>query len=158
MPPCANYSVDICPAMSRSGKAGGRGHSATGCIIPICGTCIAVRWPVAWQVPQIGMMQPVAEWPLQMISAAILSVLFRVNLPVALFTTLYTNPFTIFPLYVVAYEYGAFVIGHHNGIAPERLHLPDMDWSNWLRILWRAMVMWEWHRRAVKRRREHGTD
>ena len=139
----------------------------------------------------VGLFAGLVPGPLQMISAAILSVLFRVNLPVALFTTLYTNPFTIFPLYVVAYEYGAFVIGHHNGIAPERLHLPDMDWSNWLqvlpdwfmslgkpfavglpllaitlailgyfgvRILWRAMVMWEWHRRAVKRRREHGTD
>lgn len=139
----------------------------------------------------VGLFAGLVPGPLQMISAAILSVLFRVNLPVALFTTLYTNPFTILPLYVVAYEYGAFVIGHHNGVPSARLQLPEMDWSNWLqvlpdwfvslgkpfavglpllaitlailgyvgvRLLWRLMVIWEWHRRTAKRRREHGTN
>jgi uncharacterized protein (DUF2062 family) len=139
----------------------------------------------------VGLFAGLIPGPFQMIGAAILSVLFRVNLPVALFTTLYTNPFTILPLYVLAYEYGAFVIGYHNDIRPERLKLPEMDWSNWLqvlpdwfkslgepfavglpllaitlailgyagvRILWRVMVIWEWHRRAAKRRRKHETE
>lgn len=73
--------------------------------------------------------------PFQMIGAAILSVLFRVNLPVAMFTTLYTNPFTILPLYVAAYELGAFVTGHESGIAAPRLALPEMDWTNWYTVL-----------------------
>ena len=138
-----------------------------------------------------GLFAGLVPGPLQMITAAILAVLFRVNLPVAVFTTLYTNPFTILPLYVVAYEYGAFVLGHHNGIASARLQLPEMDWSNWLqvlpdwfvslgkpfavglpllaitlailgyigvRILWRVMVIWEWRRRAARRRKKHGTN
>lgn len=37
--------------------------------------------------------------------------LFRVNLPIALLTTLYTNPFTILPLYVLAYKLGTWVLG-----------------------------------------------
>jgi uncharacterized protein len=137
----------------------------------------------------VGLFAGLIPGPFQMIGAAVLSVLFRVNLPVAVFTTLYTNPFTILPLYVLAYEYGALLTGYHNGIARARLALPEMDWSNWstvlpewfaslgkpfaiglpllavtlavlgyvtVRLLWRWAVVWEWQRRAAKRRREHG--
>jgi uncharacterized protein (DUF2062 family) len=34
---------------------------------------------------------------------------------VTLITTLYTNPFTIVPLYVLAYEIGAWLSGMNNG-------------------------------------------
>ena len=43
--------------------------------------------------------------PLQMLGAAICALVFRVNLPLALLVTLYTNPFTIVPLYVLAVSY-----------------------------------------------------
>jgi hypothetical protein len=49
--------------------------------------------------------------PLQMLGAAICCVVFRVNLPLALVTTLYSNPFTIVPLYLAAYTMGAWVLG-----------------------------------------------
>jgi len=49
--------------------------------------------------------------PFQMLGAAICAVIFRVNLPLALFCTLYTNPFTIVPLYLVAFEIGQTVLG-----------------------------------------------
>jgi len=49
--------------------------------------------------------------PLQMLGAAICAVLFRVNLPLALFTTLYTNPLTVVPLYIAAFALGKFVLG-----------------------------------------------
>jgi uncharacterized protein len=48
--------------------------------------------------------------PLQMAGAALCALLLRVNLPVALATTLYTNPITIIPLYLLAYELGAMVL------------------------------------------------
>src|ERR1019366_3025249 len=57
----------------------------------------------------VGMFCGLIPGPLQMIGAALLAVSFRVNLPVALIATLYTNPFTIVPLYVLAYELGAWV-------------------------------------------------
>jgi len=74
--------------------------------------------------------------PLQMISAALFAVLFRVNLPVAAFTTLYTNPFTILPLYVVAYELGAWVSGTRSGVPVEHLTFPAMHWLSWPEDLW----------------------
>jgi len=73
---------------------------------------------------------------LQMITATLLAVLCRVNLPVALFSTLYTNPFTILPLYVVAYEIGAWVSGVNNGVAVAQLSLPEMHWDSWVNELW----------------------
>lgn len=57
--------------------------------------------------------------PLQMLGAAIAAVVLRVNLPVALLTTLYTNPFTIVPLYLIAYRLGLLVMpGHAASIPP----------------------------------------
>lgn len=74
--------------------------------------------------------------PLQMISAALLAVLFRVNLPVAVVTTLYTNPFTILPLYALAYEIGAWVGGVRHGGRLGPPPFPELHWDNWAGELW----------------------
>jgi len=89
----------------------------------------------------IGLFCGLIPGPLQMISAALLAVLFRVNLPVALITTLYTNPFTILPLYAVAYELGAWVSGVRGGVAAEHLAFPEMHWSSWPAELWDWLQM-----------------
>ena len=74
----------------------------------------------------IGMFSGLVPGPLQMLTAAVLSVLLRVNLPVALATTLYTNPFTIGPLYVIAYLIGRLIIGNDGpAVSPP----PDVQWS-----------------------------
>jgi uncharacterized protein (DUF2062 family) len=65
--------------------------------------------------------------PLQMLGAGAAALLFRVNLPVALLTTLYTNPLTIVPLYYAAYKIGAFVMGAAGGTEVEPP--PDFVWS-----------------------------
>lgn len=62
--------------------------------------------------------------PLQMLAAGIAAVVFRFNLPVALATTLYTNPLTIVPLYLVAYQIGSFVLGATAG----RAAAPPPEW------------------------------
>ena len=49
--------------------------------------------------------------PFQMLGAAICAVIFRVNLPLALLTTLYTNPLTIVPLYFAGYGLGRLALG-----------------------------------------------
>jgi uncharacterized protein (DUF2062 family) len=49
--------------------------------------------------------------PFQMLGAAIGAVAFKVNLPLALLSTLYTNPLTIVPLYVAAFALGKFSLG-----------------------------------------------
>lgn len=80
----------------------------------------------------VGLFCGLIPGPLQMIGAACGAILWRVNLPVALFSTLYTNPFTILPLYWLAYQIGAWITG-----VPPKMHLsdfvlPDLHWYSWV--------------------------
>ncbi len=74
--------------------------------------------------------------PVQFFFAALFAVIFKVNLPVAVFTTLYSNPFTIVPIYIAAYAIGEFVIGNGSGAVPVTdLHLLDKNISEWIPTL-----------------------
>jgi uncharacterized protein len=87
----------------------------------------------------IGLFAGLVPGPFQMLVAALLAVPLRKNLPVALLTTLYTNPFTIVPLYLLAYEYGKLLLGaDHRAavVAPFQ-----MDWSHLLASL-RGLTEW----------------
>lgn len=74
----------------------------------------------------VGLFCGLIPGPLQILGAAIVCLVARVNLPVAIVATLYTNPFTIVPLYLLAYQIGSFVMGTRGGspAAPP----PDWDW------------------------------
>jgi uncharacterized protein len=89
----------------------------------------------------IGLFCGLIPGPLQMISAALFAVLLRANLPVAVFTTLYTNPFTIVPLYLLAYMFGTWVSGEHNVIDSAKFSFPEMQWHNWISELWAWLMM-----------------
>jgi uncharacterized protein (DUF2062 family) len=74
----------------------------------------------------VGMFSGLVPGPFQMLAAALLAVPLHVNLPVALATTLYTNPFTIGPLYVLAYLIGRLIMGSDGTrLSPP----PDVEWS-----------------------------
>jgi hypothetical protein len=73
----------------------------------------------------VGMFCGLIPGPFQMLGAGIAAVIFRVNLPAALLTTLYTNPLTIVPLYLVAYKIGSFVLGTAAGRPPT----PPPHWA-----------------------------
>lgn len=62
----------------------------------------------------VGLFCGLIPGPLQMIAAACAAMLLRVHLPLALFVTLYTNPLTIVPLYVLAYRIGRFIVADHS--------------------------------------------
>lgn len=75
----------------------------------------------------IGLFAGLVPGPFQMLTAALLTISLRVNLPVALVTTFYTNPFTIGPLYVLAYTIGRTVSGHGGD---EFVSPPELDWAH----------------------------
>jgi uncharacterized protein (DUF2062 family) len=62
---------------------------------------------------------PVAQIPV----AAIVAIFFRVNIPIAIFGTLLSNPFTTPPLLYFAYKVGAALIGHDT--PGQSIVLPD---------------------------------
>jgi hypothetical protein len=63
--------------------------------------------------------------PFQMPGAAVCAVVFRLNLPLAIVTTLYTNPLTFVPLYVFAFWLGRLLVGGSDTFVPP----PEFDWS-----------------------------
>lgn len=127
----------------------------------------------------VGLFAGLIPGPFQMLAAALLAIKLRVNLPVALFATLYTNPFTILPLYALAYQLGGWVTGTHTAAA--RPDLPGQDglsglWQGLValgqpiliglpllalllaalgyvavRLVWRVMLVRRWHARAARR-------
>ena len=87
----------------------------------------------------VGMFCGLIPGPLQMLGAAIVCVFLRVNLPLALVTTLYTNPVTIVPLYLLAYEIGGFALGARGFSTPPAL--PEWEWTHMIGSM-QAMGNW----------------
>jgi len=57
----------------------------------------------------VGLFCGLIPGPVQAVAAILACLVIRANFPLAVATTFYTNPLTIVPLYVVAYEYGRLV-------------------------------------------------
>jgi uncharacterized protein (DUF2062 family) len=76
----------------------------------------------------IGLFSGLVPGPLQMLCALALAIPLRGNLPVALLMTFYTNPFTIVPLYLLAYAYGKLLLGHAGDNVAIQPYV--VDWSN----------------------------
>lgn len=87
----------------------------------------------------IGLFAGLVPGPLQMLTAALIAVPLKKNLPVAVLMTFYTNPVTIVPLYVLAYGYGRLLLGA-NGHAPEVVPF-QFDWAHWIDSL-RELGAW----------------
>ena len=80
----------------------------------------------------IGLFCGLIPGPVQMLAALLLAIPFRSNIPLAMVMTWYTNPLTIVPIYVVAYEYGRLLLGEGDlAVLPT---LPEWEWS--LHAVW----------------------
>ena len=81
--------------------------------------------------------------PVQFTAAAILAIVGRVNLPIAVLVTLYSNPFTIVPLYFTAFKLGQFALMQSGGeLPPLAFGLKDKGFSEWIpaALEWLASV------------------
>jgi len=85
----------------------------------------------------IGLFCGLIPRPFQMLGASLLAGPLRENIPGAPALTLYTNPFTIVPLYLLAYAYGNLLLGMSATHAPV---VPfEWDWTDFgvsLHTLW----------------------
>jgi uncharacterized protein (DUF2062 family) len=71
--------------------------------------------------------------PVQFTAGALLAIAFRVNLPLAVAVTLYSNPFTIVPLYYVAFKLGQLLLLQSGGeVPPLPFNLEDKGFTEWL--------------------------
>lgn len=85
----------------------------------------------------VGLFCGLIPGPFQMLGAAVCCVMFRVNLPLALFTTLYTNPFTIVPLYLAAFTLGQWLLG-----PDDRAFVAPPDFHDGLTIWFSQLAHW----------------
>ena len=71
--------------------------------------------------------------PVQFTAGALLAIALKVNLPLAVLATLYSNPFTIVPLYWVAFKLGQLVLMEGNGdLPPVALGLEGKGFLEWI--------------------------
>ena len=79
--------------------------------------------------------------PVQFTAGALLAVAFRVNLPLAVAVTLYSNPLTIVPLYFAAFKLGELVLLQSGGEPPAGVvRLADKGFTEWLPLVLDWMV------------------
>lgn len=96
----------------------------------------------------IGLFCGLIPGPLQALGSIGGCLLFRAHLPLAVATTFYTNPFTIVPLYVVAYEIGRIFFPDAAAV-PHGFALPEsagvLDWFpafvNWMASLGKPLAV-----------------
>ncbi|HFC8518735.1 DUF2062 domain-containing protein [Neisseria weaveri] len=85
----------------------------------------------------VGLFCGLMPGPTQMISALIVAYLVRTNLPLAIFSTLYTNPLTYMPLYYLAYKIGKFILGIDSA---DTLTFPSLSSGQFLQESWHWLL------------------
>jgi uncharacterized protein (DUF2062 family) len=71
--------------------------------------------------------------PVQFLAASLLAIGFRVNLPIAVAVTLYSNPLTILPLYFAAFKLGQLALLQGGGELPSvALALEGKGFREWI--------------------------
>lgn len=77
----------------------------------------------------VGLFCGLIPGPFQILGSAICAIGLRINLPLALIVTFYTNPLTIVPLYIAAFKLGNFALGRDAGtlIPP-----PELAWGGFI--------------------------
>lgn len=71
--------------------------------------------------------------PVQFTAGALLAITGRVNLPIAVFVTLYSNPLTIVPLYYMAFRLGQLALLQSGGaLPPVALDLHGAGFREWI--------------------------
>ncbi|WP_269533932.1 DUF2062 domain-containing protein [Chitinimonas sp. BJYL2] len=88
----------------------------------------------------VGLACSLVPGPFQMLSATLLSIVCRVNLPVAIAGTFVSNPVTIVPMYLVAFGLGRLVTGS----VDENAVIPDAPVTNWGDLGQTAMAWVDW--------------
>jgi uncharacterized protein (DUF2062 family) len=132
------------------------------------------RYSVA-TATSIGLFVSYIPFPGHMLTAALLAIIFRANLPLSVAMVWVSNPFSIFPMFYFAYKVGCFVLGRTP--TPFHFHV-SFEWllaeintigiplivgslvcgtilaiigNIAIRIFWRYSVTKAWKERAKKR-------
>ena len=116
------------------------------------------RWllhPALWRLSRrsvaggvaAGLLCGLIPGPFQMLGAGLLAVIMRWNAAVGMAVTLYTNPVTIIPLYLLAYRLGLLIIDPGEPVDMSMMMPPGFDIFNFgesMAALWNWMLSLGW--------------
>jgi uncharacterized protein (DUF2062 family) len=116
------------------------------------------RWllhPALWRLSRrsvaggmaAGLLCGLIPGPFQMLGAGLLALAMRWNAAVGMAVTLYTNPLTIIPLYLVAYRLGMFLLAPGEPVDMSALAPPGFDFAHMgesFTALWHWMTALGW--------------
>ncbi len=114
------------------------------------------RWldqPACWSLNRrkvargvaLGLFAGLLPGPPKRLSALLLALWLKVNVPAALLATLYSNPLTILPLYFLAYSCGLLLLGDPAaGTMSQPPAWAEQDWWQWCRQVldWLLTLGW----------------
>ncbi len=87
----------------------------------------------------VGLFCAFIPLPSQMIIAAAIAILVRVNLPISISLVWITNPITVPPMFYAAYKVGTFVLGQEAITSDYKL---TAEWfSEQLHIIWQPFLL-----------------
>jgi uncharacterized protein (DUF2062 family) len=86
----------------------------------------------------IGLFGGLVPGPLQVLTVVLLAIPLHCNLPVGILVTFYTNPLTIVPIYLLAYELGKLLLGSSDKAVVRPF---EFDWSNLIESM-RSVFDW----------------
>lgn len=87
----------------------------------------------------VGLFCAFVPIPSQMILAAAIAIIVRVNLPISVALVWISNPLTMPPLFFAAYKFGAYLIGHE---AIENHYELTLEWlSAQLDLIWQPFLL-----------------
>lgn len=79
--------------------------------------------------------------PLQIVLASVLALLLRANLPIAIVSTLITNPFTFVPINLLIYHIGIFITGGNGVSGPPPIPELELHWES-IPLIWQEIAVW----------------
>lgn len=88
-----------------------------------------------------GLLVAFIPIPLQILLASLLALLIRANLPIAIASTLITNPITFVPLNVLIYHIGLFLTGENDSASIHTIPALHLHWQN-LSLIWQELITW----------------
>ncbi len=87
----------------------------------------------------VGLFCAFIPLPFQMVIAAAIAIIMRVNLPISVSLVWLTNPVTMPPIFYAAYKVGAFVLGQE-AISSD-YHMTTEWFSEQLHLIWQPFLL-----------------
>lgn len=88
-----------------------------------------------------GLLVAFIPIPAQLILSALLALLLRANLPIAIVSTLISNPFTFVPINLLIYHIGTLLTGGNGAATPPPIHELELHWGN-IGLIWQEAAAW----------------